>query len=567
MGEKRMENVFFDIGMLVIIATLLGYFARLIKQPLIPAYILAGVLIGPEMLGLVTDAGLIRNLAEIGIAFLLFMVGLELDFSRLKSISHVGAWGGILKAVLLSLAGFIVALALGLTVKESLYLALVLSATSTLVVVKLLSDKQELDTLHGRIVLGMLVMEDILGILFLAVLSPDGVRFPLLAILEGAVVLTLLYLLTRVIFPNLFRFGAMFSELLVLLSLSVCFLFAMISHSFGLSIAIGAYIGGVSLANLPYHWEIASRIKPVRDFFAVIFFVTLGMELTFSHFGSLLPTLAIMVLFVLLFKPFFIMMLVTMFGYTIRTSFLTAISLTPVDEFSIIIVTAGFLSSQISESIFTLTILIASISIVVSSYLIEYDKKLYAILRKFLERMPLRGAIREFEFVDDKAKYDVVLIGYDRTGYSIVRKLRNMKKRLLVIDFNPEIIRKLVAENIHCMYGDISDIEMLERIDFKHVELVISTVSERTDNLMLIRKIKQKNPKTSIFVTAYQLEDALELYDSGADYVILPHFIGGDHVAVILEEVTTDLRKLLSHKIKHIEELKLRHHLGHEHHP
>ncbi|MBU0980518.1 MAG: cation:proton antiporter [Nanoarchaeota archaeon] len=559
-----MENVFFDIGLIIIVATLLGYFARLMRQPLIPAYILAGAIIGPAVLGLVTDAGLIRNLAEIGIAFLLFMVGLELDFKRLKCIGGVGSVGGLIKTAILFVFGYFIASQMNFTGSEPVYIAVVLSLSSTMVVVKLLSDKQELDTLHGRIVLGILLMEDLIAILFLAILAPNSVGFPIVALIKGILVLGLLYLLTRSIFPSLFKFGARYTELLVLLALSTCFLFSMISHSFGFSIAIGAFIAGVSLANLPYNYEIASRVKSLRDFFSVLFFVTLGMKLVLTDISSLVPTLIIFTVFVVVFKPIVIMVITSFFGYSIRTGFQCAMSLAQISEFSLIIITSAMMAGQISERLFTLTILLAVITISLSTYFIEFSRQSYEMLRKALKVFQVRLPLREFEFMDKDTKYNAVLIGYDRTGYSIVKKLHMMKKKLLVVDFNPEVIKKLISQHVHCIYGDISDIDILDRIEFRHVETVISSAPVKKDNLLLIKKVKEKNPKISIFVTAYHLDDALELYDMGADYVILPHFIGGDHLSVLLEEVTPDISKLVRRKIKHIKELKLRHRLGHE---
>ncbi|MFH1408553.1 MAG: cation:proton antiporter [Nanoarchaeota archaeon] len=560
-----MANIFFDIGFIIILATVLGYFARLIRQPLIPAYILAGMLLGPHGFALVTDGELIRNLAEIGIAFLLFMVGLELDFSRLKSITKIGMIGGLIKTGVLFVFGYFIAVQFGVTHVEAMYIAILVSLSSTMVVVKMLSDKKELDTLHGKIVLGILLLEDAVAILFITILSPEGVHFPVIAMLKGVIALSILYLLSRFLFPRVFRIGAEFTELLVLLALSVCFLFAMLAERFGMSIAIGAFIGGVSLANLPYHYEIASRVKPLRDFFAVLFFVTLGMELTITHFAELLPSLIVFTLFVIVFKPVLILIITSFFGYTLRTGFFSALSLSQISEFSLIIFTTGFLSGQISEKVFTLAILMAIVTITYSTYAMEFQEKLYRALRHTLGLFQVRIPIMEIEHVEKDATYHAVLIGYDRTGFTIMKKLHMMKKNILVIDYNPEVIRKLISENVHCIYGDISDIDLLERIDFKHVETVISTDPSRDDNLLLIKKVKHKNPRTAIFTTAYHLEEALALYDAGADYVMLPHFIGGEHLSLLLEEVTPNLHKLVKRKIRHIQELKQHHLQGHDH--
>ncbi|NQV08325.1 cation:proton antiporter [Candidatus Woesearchaeota archaeon] len=561
-----MANMFFDIGIIVIIASVVGFFARLLKQPVIPAYILTGLLIGPFGIGLVTDIETIKTLSEIGIAFLLFVVGLELDFRKLRNIGMIASVGGTIKTAILFVLGLIIAGFLGFTQREGIYIGLIIAFSSTMVVIKILSDKRELDTLHGRIIIGILLMEDILAILALSSLSTLGTTPILLifAILKGLSIFVFAILASRYFFPSVFKIAAKSQEMLFLMAITVCFFFALLSSYLGFSIIIGAFVAGVALGNLPYNLEIVGRIKPLRDFFATIFFVSLGMELAVNNMNGLVAPLLIMTGIIVILKPIIVMSLGRLFRYTKRTSFLTAISLAQISEFSLIIVAQGLALGHISQDIFSLTVLLAIITISITSYFIKFDNQIYKFLSKPLGIFEPKKSKKELEYLP-QTEYDVILVGYDRIGYSISKTLKKIGKQMMVVDFNPDLIRKLIKEKIPCLYGDIGDIDIIERLDFRKVDIVISTVPNEEENILLIKKLKEVNHKASIFVTAYHVDEALNLYDIGADYVILPHFLGGDHVSLMLEDVTGDINKLVTTKVKHIEELKERKELGHEH--
>ena len=204
-----MDTIFFDIGLIIIIATIAGYIGRMMRQPLIPTYILAGIIIGP-LLGLITNTGVIATLSEIGIAFLLFMVGLEIDFKRLKNVAMIGSIGGLIQILLTFGLGFLIANAFGIAKLESLYIGLILAFSSTLVIVKLLADKRELDTLHARMIIGILLMQDMIAIFALSILSTKGfsLLFFLISVLKGAALLGFMLLMSRYLLPNVFKYAA-----------------------------------------------------------------------------------------------------------------------------------------------------------------------------------------------------------------------------------------------------------------------------------------------------------------------------------------------------------------------
>jgi Kef-type K+ transport system membrane component KefB len=562
-------DIFYQIGILIILATVGAYFIRLLKQPLIPAYILSGVIIGP-ILGLITSHEVITTMSEIGIAFLLFIVGLELNFKKLRDIGAVASVGGLIQIILLFALGFVISSSLGFANMESIYIGLVIAFSSTMIVIKLLLDKKSLNTLHGKIIIGILLMQDVVAILAMSLLaSVDSfsILVLLFSALKAAGIILVAVLLGKYIFPYLFKFAAKSMELLFLLSLSVCFLFSLLFASVGFSIAIGAFIAGVSLANLEYNVEIISRVRSLRDFFATLFFVSLGMNLLLDTLPKIILPAIVLTLVVILIKPFVTLFICSFFGYTKRTSFLTSISLAQISEFSLIIVAQGMLLGHLSKEIFSLTIVLAVITIISTSYLIKYDDIIYNWLSKYLNVFDLMSTGEKLQYTPEEIEYNVILVGYDRIGYNVLRSLTHMKKSLLVIDFNPDIIKDLVKRKIPCIYGDIGDSELIERMNLKKVNMIVSTVPRVMENKLIIKKTKQVNHKAIIFVTANDVEEALELYRTGADYVILPHFLGGERVSTILQSTADDLKQIIKNKYDHMEELKKRIELGHKHPP
>ena len=559
-----------ELGIILIVATLFAYIAKALRQPLIPAYILSGLLIGP-ILGLVTQVDLITTLSEIGIAFLLFIVGLEIEFKRLRNVAEVSTLGGMIKMFILFLIGFIITRALHYDAITGIYLGIIIAFSSTMVVVKLLSDKRELDTLHGRIVLGMLLMEDFIAIIALAMLSNAtfSIDMIIFSILKIIFLIVISFFLSIYVLPSIFKFAARTKELLFLASISALFFFSILAMMLDISLVIGAFIAGVALANLPYSLEITGKVMSLKDFFATIFFVSIGMSINFTSISRIAVPLVILLAVVILFKPLLIMTLVTIFGYKKRPAFLSSMSLAQISEFSLILAAQGIIMGHISQDIYTLTVLLALITMGLTSYFINFDNQLYRFLNKRLDIFAriLPHKRFHFEYTPKNLKYSIILCGYNRVGFSILRAIKRMKKRMLIVDFNPEVIRKLMASKTPCLYGDIGDVEVLEKINFKDAKMIVSTIPDTHDNMVLLKRIKDSGSKAITFVSASDIDDALKLYEKGSDYVILPHFLGGEHVAFLIQDLTSDLTKLIRHKTMHIKELQHRRNLGHEHPP
>jgi Trk K+ transport system NAD-binding subunit len=333
----------------------------------------------------------------------------------------------------------------------------------------------------------------------------------------------------------------------------------------GCSVAIGAFLAGVSLASLSYNLEIISMVKSLRDFFATIFFVSLGMQITLAATMLVAPIIMFSLL-VVVGGPLIVMVLMSLSGYSKKVSFLSGIAIAQISEFSLIIIALGRSLGHIPKEIVSLTAIIAVVTITISTYLIQYNNQLYLRFSRFLSVFErLSKKVKHLEYRPAAFKADVVLCGYNRVGYSILKKLQAMKKSLLIVDYNPELIKQLAKEGVPCVYGDIGDLEILNRLDLANIEILISTVPDASDNLLLIKKTKEVNKKAVVIVTANQIDEALRLYDAGADYVVLPHFLGGEHVSILLEDFTKDFNKILETRLSHIRELSHRKTLGHEH--
>jgi Kef-type K+ transport system membrane component KefB len=564
-----MDGILIDLGYVIIIATLLGYLAHLFKQPLIPMYILAGFLMGP-VFGLITSPEDIMILAEIGIAFLLFIVGLEINFEKLKHVAFVSTIGGFIQISLLFSIGYFVAIFLGYLPLQAAYFGLILAFSSTMVVVKLLSDRREIDTLHGRIVIGILLIQDIFAIIALAILASINefsINLLLLSLLKGFLLIIAFAFLGKYVFPKLFSLAARGQEMLFLLSITICFSGAIAFHFIGFSIAIGAFISGVAIANLPYNIEIIGKVKSLRDFFAVLFFVSLGLGLLKDSInGTLIPFVFILG-GVLVLKPLVIMTICSIFGYKKKPSFLTSITLAQISEFSLIILSQGLNLGHISREFFSITIIATVITLVMTAYSIKYEKWIYNFLEKPLkifEHLVLNNNHLEY-MPKKKTDYKIIVCGADRMGYSIIKALDKLSSKVIVIDFNPEVVNWMIEHKMPTIYGDISDPEVLDRLNLKKVRLCISTIPELNYNLLILRKMRKARKSSTIFVTANNVEDALVLYNNGADYVILPHLLSGEHASILVKDFqkTVDFKKLLRKKTKHLKELKLRLSSGH----
>ncbi|MBU0469881.1 MAG: cation:proton antiporter [Nanoarchaeota archaeon] len=559
-------DVFLTLGMVIIIAALAAYILRLFKQPQILAYVLSGVLITP-VFKLVTNTDIIESMSLIGIAFLLFLVGLEIDLKKLKNVTLVSTLGGSIMIIITFVFSYLIALLLGFLNLEAGYIGLMLVFSSTMVVMKFLSDKRELNTLHGRIIVGILLLQDLIAIFALSILSSFNNLAKFFfgsAILKFLAMLAVAFLCSKYLFPRVFKFAAKYQELLLITSVAVCFIFSLAFHFIGFSVAIGAFVAGIVLGNLEYNLEIIGKVKSLRDFFSLLFFVSLGMGLSLGVFSKMWLPLIVLVLITIILKPAIIMTICSLFKFTKKTSFLTSNALGQMSEFSLIIAAQGLALGHISQDLFSLIVLVMLMTITTTSYTITHDNRLYRLFEPILKIFDF-FTTEGLEYLPTKIKPTIILCGHNRIGYSILKGLNKVKKKILIIDYNPEVISEMIKKGYHCIYGEIADEEIIERMNLPKIEMLISTVPEISDNLFLLKKVRAVNKKAKLFLNANTIEEALKLYDNGADYVILPHFLGGEHASNLITDIRMKKIKLFEEKKTHISVLKERKNIGHEH--
>ncbi|MFC1651935.1 NAD-binding protein [Patescibacteria group bacterium] len=322
---------------------------------------------------------------------------------------------------------------------------------------------------------------------------------------------------------------------------------------------MGLFFAGVGLANLPYHLAIANKVKVLRDFFAVIFFVTLGMQITISDLDLVWKALIIFTLFVIIVNPLTTSLITSIFGYKRRTTFMAVVLLIPTSEFALIIITEGMQRGEIGTDVFALVVMMAVLTITYMSYLTKFDWQVYKIAKwplKIFENFS-REHVERVEIKDGKKKgKQVILCGIDRLGHKILEALRSMKENVLVVDLNPELIEKMAREKTSAIYGDINDPEVFHKIEPKNTKLIISTIPDKHDNLLLLEQTKPFRRSMIVWVAASHAQDALELYKHGADYVIVPKHLGGEHVAFLLKKYGNRFGGFKQTKREHLKELR-----------
>lgn len=551
-----------ELTTIIVLAAILSIIARIFRQPAILAYLFTGVVISVLAAnGIATSAAGLHEretfqiFADLGIMFLLFLVGLEVNYTSLRYVGAVALSVGLLQVVFTALVGYGIAILLGFAPLSAVYIGIALTFSSTIVVVKLLSEKKELNSLYGKISIGLLLVQDFIAILVLIALSgiKSGADISLFSILfttaQGIVIFVLMVLLGKRVFPPLFDLLARSQELLFLMSLAWLFLMAAVMQWMNFSIEIGGFLAGIALANASEHYQIASRVRSLRDFFILIFFVILGSYLQFTTAGGLLIPVLIFSLFVLVGNLVIVMIVMSAMGYTSRTSFLTAVSIAQISEFSLVLANLGRGLGHIGDREFSLITWVGIITITASTYLINYNEAIYRKLRNVLLWFERKSTRVEEGFSDIEPKR-VILVGFTRTGQSIAMHLK--KDELLIIDQDPEIIHALQSEGYSYLYGDASDDDLFEHVDLSQTELIISTVPTFEDNLALLELITRVNHERggkgerpiAFVVRAESDRDAVVLYRRGASYVLMPHFTSG-HVLGNMVAGTFDRDRLL----------------------
>lgn len=505
---------FLEVGAILGLALLAGLLAKLLRQPAIVAYIVVGVVVGPSVLGLSAAEEGIGVLAKLGIAILLFLVGLKLDIHLVRSIGPVALLTGIGQVVFTSIIGFGIVLLFAFDVVAAIYIAVALTFSSTIIIVKLLSDKKEIDQLHGRIAIGFLIVQDMLVVIaMLAIVTIGDAESTtsgadLLYTLGGtAAFLVGVAVLSRFVVPRLLAWIAKSSELTLLFGMAWAIALAALSASLGFSMEIGAFVAGVALASTDYRESLGARMVGLRDILILFFFIELGGMFTFTDAADYIWPAIVLSLFVLIGNPLIVMAIMGVMGYKAIVSFKAGLAVAQISEFSLILIALGYSLGQVDQSVLSLVTIVGLITITSSTYLILYSDLLYRRFAPFLRLFEKNGSDAH---VDKKQShpYDAIVVGAGRMGKAVIEGLHERGAKLLVIDLDPQALERARAAGADTLYGDVSEPEFTAELPLHETTVFISAVPDRTTNLVVLETLKRANFDGEICLTAMDDETA-----------------------------------------------------------
>lgn len=479
-------------------------------------------------------------LPEIGVAFVLFLIGMELDLREIKSLGLPIVIAALAQIVITTTAGFLVASVLGFGLIAGILLGLGLSFSSTVVVVKMLTEKQDFSSLYGKLSIGILLVEDLvaIGVLMAISVMPSVANLglqqalPMLALILKAVGLFILtFFLSKYVLQTVFDKVAKSVELLFLTSMTWCFAFTTLAIFAGFSIEIGAFLAGVALASSPYHFQIQGKIKPLRDFFLALFFVYLGSQIRVEYLMNGLPVIILFSLLALLFKPAVYMFILGLFGFKKQTIFATGVNLSQVSEFSLIVLVVGADFVGVGDETVSIMAAVAVVTIIISSLFISKSRKLYRLILPAMRLFERKGKrhFLETETLGEMSEH-VIIIGAHRVGGPLAKYLKRENIPFVIMDFNPHLVKKLRDEDMNVIYGDIGDPDVLDNLQLEKTKLIVSTAPNIEDNEILLAECKRRGIKAKIIVRAEDKERGEILKALGADYIISPEQVTGSYL-------------------------------------
>ncbi len=556
-------SLFNEVAALLVLAAAVGFLGLMLRQPLIVSFIAVGIIAGPSLLDIARSSEQIELLAELGIAILLFLVGIKLDLKLVRTLGPVALATGLGQVAFTSVFGFLIGLALGLEPVASLYVAVALTFSSTIIIVKLLSDKREIDSLHGRIALGFLIVQDLVVVIAMIALSAIGVGtqagaspFDVLGVLaSGAAMLALVLLFIRYLADPLTTRLARAPELLLGFAIALAALLAALGDTLGFGKELGGLLAGIALASTPYRDAIAARLAPLRDFLLLFFFIALGSRLDVGNLGAAWGQAAVLSLFVLVGNPLIVLVIMVALGYRQRTGFLAGLTVAQISEFSLIFMGVGVGLGHVGEDALGLVTMVGLVTIALSTYMITYSHQLWEVVQPWLRMFdrPAPREDREAIAMDSSARPDGIILGLGRYGTGIGRRMAQRGCRVLGADFSPPALAAWRAMGFEGAYGDVTDPEFLAHLPIDGVRWVVSTVREPVSagvnqpdgRAVMIQALRERGFRGVIAVTAVRSTDRQEMREAGADLVLEPYPDAADRaVERVLEKAQPAGRRL-----------------------
>lgn len=542
-------SLFYQLAAVLIVSGLIGFVALKLRQPLIIAYIGVGLLAGPDMLNVIGEGSMtIDTLSALGIALLLFLVGLKLDTSLIRALGPVALVTGAAQVLLTTAMGIGIAHWLGFDLLSAAWIGIALAFSSTIIVVKLLSDSGAIESLYGKICLGILIVQDIAVILAMvsvaALGSEAGSLSPLTILMDVTFKVGVLIFVTIVFIrycaDPLTHGLAKAPELMVIFALGLAATMAAVCYALDLSKELGGLLAGVALASTPLRDVMAARLSSLRDFLLLFFFVGLGLDLNLDGMAEQIKPALALAAFVLIGKPLIIAAIMGFMGYRRRTGFLSGLTLCQISEFSMILIGLAAAAGQVGDDIVTIVTLVGIITITVSVYAMMYQEKIYHLLEKPLglfERKQARFAENMPSGKKGQA-YDVIIYGMGRFGLAMAREFQKQGASVLGIDFDPDAIKDARQHGIPALYGDAADTELPKSVPLHSAHTVVMAFPHHiTGPFMpdirrtLARTLRDTGYKGHIAATSHFRAGREVLVENGIDIVLCPFEDAASHGA------------------------------------
>lgn len=554
--EAATSSTFGEIAALLALAAATGFVGLMLRQPLIVSFIIVGLIAGPSALDLVHSDAEITLLSELGIVMLLFLVGIKLDLALIRSLGTVSLLTGLGQVAFTSLVGYAIGLALGLEPLTNFYIAAALAFSSTIIIVKLLSDKREIDSLHGKISLGILIVQDLIVVIAMIGLSAVGISAgadehggtTVQSLLISSIVLILFVVaFVRYLATPITEKLAFAPELLVVFAIALAAIFAAVGDVTGLGKEVGGLLAGIALASTPYRENIAARLAPLRDFLLLFFFIALGATIDLSILGGNAVYAVMLSLFVLIGKPLIVLIVMGAMGYRKRTGFLAGLTLAQISEFSLIFVAMGASLGHVEQETLGLVTLVGLGTIAASTYMITYSHQIYSFCEPLLGIFERRGTPREPHetTTHQKTNHPIILFGLGRFGTAIGLRLRQRGIEVLGIDFDPAAVSRWRELGLDAEFGDVTDPEYISELPLNQAEWLVSTVSVHHTGLShedarttLIKVARMAGFKGKIAVTSHDPNEVTAMLKAGADWVIEPFQDAADHAVGVLSDLS-----------------------------
>ena len=508
------ESSFVSVALILALAVAGGAIAKLLRQPVVVSFIVVGILAGPTAFNLVEGAEEIRLFAKFGIAILLFLVGLKLDFHMIRSTGKVALIAGLSQVAFTAAVGFGLAVLFGFETTTALYIAVALTFSSTIIIIKLIGDKRELDTLYGRIAVGILIVQDILVVAAMVVIVTIGtpgegsvVTDLVVTLASSAVFLGVAAFASRFVLEKVLDWISKSPELTLLFGVAWAIVLAAISTLIGLSMEIGAFVAGVSLASTAYRESLGARMVSLRDVMLLFFFIELGASLTFADaLGQLWPAIVLSV-FVLVGKPLIVFAIMGWMGYRSITSFRTGVALAQISEFSLILIALGFSLGQVDSAVLSLVTLVAVFTITVSSYFILYTDRLYSMMQGFMHLFE-RGKAEAVDEESQSLSFDAIVVGSGRFGTEVISGLISSGSSVLAVDLDPDALARAREIGAETLFGDVGDPDFAKMLPMHQSDTLICTAPDRSTNTLLLGSIKSLGYEGKIYLTALDNQTA-----------------------------------------------------------